>query len=66
MLLSRVLARMRNELIPFTRTSCVWPPDTRSVRNGNGGGVGSVNSGVRAWACYGLEDGLGRYAGPTM
>ena len=48
-------ARILKLLRPLASTSCVCPPETSRVRNGNVGGTDSVRSGVRACACYDKE-----------
>lgn len=51
MLSSFAVAKILKLLSLLAKSNSVCPPDTRSVKKGNSGGVASVKMGVRAWAC---------------
>lgn len=53
---SRTVARTLKEDGEWERTSIVCPPETRSVRKGNVGGVAEVRKGVRACACLETQE----------
>lgn len=48
---SSVSSKILNLNRPSARTSWVWPPERRRMRNGNSGAAAEVRRGVSAWAC---------------
>ena len=49
---SSAVASIRKSVVDVTRRNNVCPPETKSVRNGNLGGVSEVRKGVSAWLCW--------------
>jgi hypothetical protein len=49
---SHVSASIRKLETEWATNISVWPPDTRTVKNGKAGGLGDVSWGVSACACY--------------